>query len=72
MEDRVEVKGDEIVLTAASGGAYHVPKDRCDTPEKLLGWIYHLCEKGWVTRTHVRHLIYHAKEDWGVEVDIHC
>ena len=28
---------------------YNIPIEECDTPEKLLGWIVHLCEKTWMS-----------------------
>ena len=35
---------------AAAPGAYKdlVDLDRCDTAEKILGWVLHLSEKNWV------------------------
>jgi len=48
---------------------YPIAHSRMDTPEKLLGWIRHLCAKGWVTREHIRALIHHA-ESIGVKVDL--
>ena len=30
-------------------GEYCIELDRCDTPEKLLEWVHHLCEKTWMT-----------------------
>ena len=38
-------------------GIYDISHDRCDTPEKLFGWLEHLSHKRWVTRDHLRDLI---------------
>ena len=42
-----------------------------NTPEKLLGWIFHLCKKGNVTKEHIKALI-EVANDIGVSVDFHA
>jgi hypothetical protein len=38
-------------------GHYWIDFDRCDTPEKILGWAEHLAEKTWVNTTLLRTFI---------------
>ena len=44
------------------GAGYTIPLERCDTSEKLLGWISHLCEKNWMDRLRFRAFITRAEE----------
>jgi hypothetical protein len=46
------VDGDHIIINP--GFEYQIALNRCDTPEKLLSWIFHLSEKTWMT-TEVLH-----------------
>jgi hypothetical protein len=50
------------LLIDGNGQQYGIEHKRIDTPEKLLGWIYHLAGKGRVTTAHVRALIEAAAE----------
>ena len=50
---------------------YPIEHNRMDTPEKVLGWVYHLSKKGMVTTAHLRAFIEVAKE-LGVKVDFHA
>ena len=47
---------------------YVIEYKRMDSPEKLLGWIHHLCEKCNLTTEHIWQLIEIAK-DRGVKID---
>ncbi len=51
----VFLDGDAIILDVS--GRYEIALDRCDTPERLLGWIVHLCEKTWMTNAAMRRFI---------------
>lgn len=62
----------EVGLVHETGHEYCVPLDRCDTPEKLLGWLRHLSEKNWITPKHLRELLDHAHVRRGVAVDHGC
>lgn len=44
---QVHVVDGHIVINVAY--EYQIATSRCDTPEKLLYWIWHLCEKTWMT-----------------------
>lgn len=39
--------GNYIVLNVVY--PYEIEISRCDTPEKILHWCSHLCDKTWVT-----------------------
>lgn len=48
---------DCIELRASDSYWYPIDRDRCDTPEKVLGWVLHLSEKKWVTPRMLREFI---------------
>lgn len=54
-----------------SSNEYGIENHRINTPEKLLGWIHHLCGKGQVTTEHIRQLIDVAHKN-GVNIDYRC
>lgn len=29
-------------------GQYEIPTTQVDTEQKVLAWVYHLCEKSWI------------------------
>ena len=47
LQRQVYVAEDHVVINIEY--EYSIALDRCDTPEKLLYWIWHLCEKTWIT-----------------------
>ena len=55
----------------SNSNTYPIELDRMDTPEKILGWIHHLTEKGNVTTAHIRAFIDVAKE-MGVKIDFNA
>jgi hypothetical protein len=36
---------------------YNIPLNKCNTLEKILGWVIHLLEKSWVTKEIVNEFI---------------
>lgn len=46
---------------------YDIALDRCNTPEKVLGWVYHLSEKTWITSDHIRAFIKMACREHGFD-----
>ena len=60
-----------VLIISTNGEGYPIEYKRMNTPEKLIGWIYHLTKKGNVTREHLKSLIEVAK-DIGVEIDFHA
>lgn len=61
----------DLVVDQKGRLGYPIEYDRMDEPEKLLGWIHHLCSKGWITSEHIRQLIKVA-EKHGVSIDYHA
>lgn len=55
MAKQVYVKDDHIILNVSY--EYNILKADCDTPEKLLSWVYHLTEKTWMTTEAMRRFI---------------
>jgi hypothetical protein len=49
---------------------YHIDLNRIDTPEKILGWVWHLAEKTWFTQDHARRFIEVALRQIGKEPDV--
>jgi hypothetical protein len=43
----VYVDGDVITINVAY--EYNIELKRCDSSEKILSWVVHLCEKTWIT-----------------------
>lgn len=59
------------LLIYPNGNGYGIEYERMDTPEKVLGWVYHLCQKNNVTKDHLRKFIEAAKDN-GVKVGFHA
>lgn len=68
MGEQCFIDGDYLVVR--SEPEYSVKLDRCDTPEKILSWVYHLSEKTWVDTDLLGSFIRTAAEHIGC--DIHC
>ncbi len=47
VQQQCVVDGD--VIRFKVGGGYKIVLKHCDTPEKVLDWVDHLCEKSWMT-----------------------
>jgi len=45
MNNFVEETKNEFIL---DHGKYHIAKDTCDSPEKILFWIRRLCQYNWI------------------------
>jgi hypothetical protein len=54
--EAVSVKEGHIVIDVTY--EYNIALDRCDTHEKVLAWVSHLCEKTWMTTEIVRRFIH--------------
>lgn len=50
---------------------YEIPIDRCKTPQRLIGWLLHLSEKGWFTQEHARQLMEAFEDKFPTKVDRH-
>ena len=51
---------------------YEYPIDlvRCDTPEKLLSWVFHLSEKTWMTNDVMRRFVAVASSEHGFNLGL--
>ena len=47
---------------------YNIDLQRCNTPEKLLHWIWHLTEKTWMTNDVMRRFIQIACKENKIEM----
>lgn len=66
LRKQVYVEDDHIVINVVT--EYNVAKTRCDTPEKLLHWVWHLTEKTWMTNEIMRRFIEIACRENGIEM----
>ncbi|MEM1145199.1 MAG: hypothetical protein AAGI88_21685 [Pseudomonadota bacterium] len=55
LEKQVYIADDHIVINVSY--EYNIALSRCDTPEKLLHWVWHLTEKSWMTNEVMRRFI---------------
>ncbi len=65
------MKEGHIVLNATPENEladYNIALSRCDTPEKLLGWIRHLSKKTWLTMDMLDRFISEACHENKVEI----
>lgn len=46
---------------------YEIELSRCDSPEKILHWVWHLGEKNWVTAELIRDFVSLACSVNGIE-----
>lgn len=49
---------------------YNVALNRCDTPEKLAAWAYHLTEKTWMTTEVMRRFMEVAMAEHGFHLQV--
>ena len=47
---------------------YYISLDRCDTPEKILGWCEQLSHKTWITKDRLLWFMQIAFKQIGIEV----
>ena len=47
---------------------YEISISDCDSRDKILGWMVHLCEKTWITPSVLREFAYKAASAAGVEL----
>ena len=67
-EEHITVSEKHITLTGG-GYPYNIELNRCDTPEKLLGWIMHLAGKTWITKSILRGFINAACNKNGITIN---
>lgn len=51
----IKVEGDEIVLNVAY--EYAIPKQECNTHQRILAWVVHLSRKKWMQPRHLRRFV---------------
>lgn len=61
--------GDSIVLDRLDGTQpYFIDLVQCRTPEAILSWVYHLCQKAWITREYICLFLVFATSHHGIEI----
>jgi len=68
MQRICSIKDNAIVFDI--GFEYEIELSRCDTPQKLLSWVYHLSEKTWMTRDIIHYFIRLAAQHHGIDIKI--
>jgi len=63
---RIYISDGQIILNIRY--PYCIDLDRCDTPEKILGWTRQLSEKNWVTAEILYQFIRLAFNRIGIEL----
>lgn len=58
----INIPGDHI------DGEYEIPLSSCKTAEQVVGWIFQLSEKQWVTRDILRRFIKEASHHAGINL----
>lgn len=66
LAEAVYVIENHIVIKV--GDEYNIAINRCDTAEKLLHWVWHLCEKTWMTPEILRYFIEVASKQSGIKM----
>lgn len=72
LDKQVQVKDGHIVLNSTPENEqadYNIELCRCDSPEKLLGWIRHLTEKTWLTMDMLDRFISVASVENKIEIE---
>ncbi|WP_158755343.1 hypothetical protein [Dyella sp. S184] len=62
----VLVKDGHIVINVHN--EYNIALSSCNTHEKILGWVFHLTEKTWISRDVLRRFILVACHENGLKV----
>ena len=67
VEVRYEAEDNGFNLIHDHNKEYFIEASRINSRKKLIGWIVHLCSKGWVDNDAIRDLIkiVHAHFKWG-------
>jgi len=55
LQNQVYIQDDVLIINVAY--EYTIALERCDTYEKILGWVFHLLEKTWMTNDVARRFI---------------
>lgn len=55
LRQQVFVADNHIVINVCV--EYNIALSRCNTPEKILSWVWHLTEKTWMTNKVMRRFI---------------
>jgi hypothetical protein len=68
LQKQVSVADGHIVINVSY--EYNIELSRCNTPEKLLHWVWHLTEKTWMTNDVMRRFIEVACRENSIKMDI--
>ena len=55
LERQVYIEDNHVIINVEY--EYDIALSRCDTNEKLMAWVVHLCEKTWMTKVVLRRFI---------------
>jgi hypothetical protein len=68
--DAIDIKIDDKFITLR--GDYPISLSRCDTAEKILGWLLHLSEKNWFDRGFQTKFVSMLVHRFNIKADIQC
>lgn len=63
----VKVEDGFIVFLESAHAHYDIDLKRCDTKDKLLGWVMHLSMKNWVTAKTIHQFVAVAAKEAGID-----
>lgn len=62
----IRIEQDQLIIRVDQWD-YEIELERLNTPQKILGWVYHLCGKNWVTPSVIEEFIDFATTATGQE-----
>lgn len=63
----IVVDDTHLIIKAGPHSEYEIALDRIDNPVKILQWITHLTEKGWMTNELMRQFVLAACTKAGID-----
>ena len=66
MRRQVYVTEGHVVINVSY--EYNIPLNRCDSLDKILSWVVHLCEKTWITPDVLERFAHVAAAEHGLNI----
>ena len=67
----VLIEGDELVIRAPGCNPYRIEVSRLKTEREILGWVWHLSGKEWMTRPLIEQFVSVSMRNIGTEPDLY-
>ena len=66
----VLIEGSELVIRAAGCAPYRIELARLTNERQILGWVWHLSGKDWMSRELIGQFVEVALRQIGIEADL--